>query len=222
MKHNTFLKSILTIWLCFAAFSFCGCDYSSALLMEEESTDSLTDKAASEDEMKKDDQLAEGDIAKKENEKQPAQSTQESKYIYVHVCGSVKNPGVYELSAGDRADAAVKAAGGLLEDADEKAVNLAEVLSDGVQVYVPSKEENIPLAQTEKKDTYAAGNSGLINVNSASMEELMSLSGIGESKAMAIIQYREENGRFASIEEIKNVKGIGDGIYEKIKDLVTI
>lgn len=210
MKHNTFFKSILMIWLCFQASLLFGCDYSTAVLKKE------NEVFSTENEWEK------KDTSQKKNTQELTKSTQESKFIYVHVCGAVKKPGVYELSAGARADAAVKAAGGLLKDADEKAVNLAEVLSDGVQIYVPSKEENYKVSTPLEHSTVDAGNSDLINVNSASMEELMTLSGIGESKALAIIQYREENGRFASIEEIKNVKGIGDGIFEKIKDAITI
>lgn len=196
MKRNTFLKGILMIWLWVLGFMLCGC-HSSVVLEEEETR-------------------------REETTREPAESTQESKSIYVHICGAVKEPGVYELSAGDRADAAVKAAGGFLKDADEKAINLAEILSDGMQIYVPAMDEEYGVAGSSLQGAKSAGNFGLINLNSASMEELMTLSGIGESKALAIIQYREENGRFASIEEIKNVKGIGDGIFEQIKESITI
>ncbi len=197
MKRNTFLKGILMIWLWALGFMLCGCHSSSVVLEEEETR-------------------------QEETTREPAESTQESKSIYVHICGAVKEPGVYELSAGDRADAAVKAAGGFLKDADEKAINLAEILSDGMQIYVPAMDEDYGVAGSSLQGAKSAGNFGLINLNSASMEELMTLSGIGESKALAIIQYREENGRFASIEEIKNVKGIGDGIFEQIKESITI
>lgn len=184
------------IWLGALGFMLCGC-HSSVVLEEEETR-------------------------QEETTREPTESTQESKSIYVHICGAVKEPGVYELSAGDRADAAVKAAGGFLKDADEKAINLAEILSDGMQIYVPAMDEDYGVAGSSLQGAKSAGNFGLINLNSASMEELMTLSGIGESKALAIIQYREENGRFASIEEIKNVKGIGDGIFEQIKESITI
>lgn len=196
MKRNTFLKGILMIWLWALGFMLCGC-HSSVVLEEEETR-------------------------QEETTREPTESTQESKSIYVHICGAVKEPGVYELSAGDRADAAVKAAGGFLKDADEKAINLAEILSDGMQIYVPAMDEDYGVSGSSLQGAKSAGNFGLINLNSASMEELMTLSGIGESKALAIIQYREENGRFASIEEIKNVKGIGDGIFEQIKESITI
>lgn len=161
------------------------------------------------------------------SEVKEVESTRENEVIseiYVHVCGSVLNPGLYILPPDSRADAAVKAAGGFSLDAKESAINLAQPLVDGMQIYIPSVEEDeevlSPTHDLEADQTDLQ--SGLVNINTASASELMTLSGIGESKASAIVEYREINGSFQSVDDIKNVSGIGDGIYEKIKDHITV
>ncbi len=143
--------------------------------------------------------------------------------IYVHVCGCVRKPGVYRLADGARVQQAIEQAGGFTKKADRVAWNLAEPLQDGVQIYVPSLEESKKGEQKETETNQnASAKEGKININQASKEELMTLSGIGASRADAIIACREEKGSFASIEEIKDVDGIGDGIFRKIKDLITV
>lgn len=137
--------------------------------------------------------------------------------IYVHVCGEVNSPGVYELPTGSRVYAAIEAAGGITEKA-AASLNQAEKLSDGQQIYVPSGEE------AESRAWYGQGadeaDDGKVNLNTAAKEELMTLSGIGEVKAEAIIRYREENGGFSSIEELKEIEGIKDGVFNKVKDKI--
>lgn len=136
--------------------------------------------------------------------------------IFVHVCGEVNHPGVYELDAESRVYKALEAAGGMTKAAAEEALNQAEILSDGQQLYVPSEAECMKQsAQTGTSDD------GKININKASKEELMTLSGIGESKADAIIRYREENGNFKSIEEIMEIEGIKEGVFHKIEEGIT-
>lgn len=141
-----------------------------------------------------------------------------SESIYVHVCGEVNAPGVYELSTDSRVCAAIEAAGGITENAAASFLNQAERLSDGQQVYVPSNEE------AEGRSFYgqgtAEGGDGKVNLNTAAKDELMTLSGIGEVKAEAIIRYREEKGGFSSIEELKEIEGIKDGVFHKVKDKV--
>ena len=132
--------------------------------------------------------------------------------ICVYVCGCVENPGVYYLPKGSRAVDALDAAGGLTEDADRAGVNLAQVLSDSEMIYFPKEGE---AAAYEKQ-------AGLVNINSADVKALSQLPGIGESKALSIIEYRENSGPFNSPEDIKNVPGIGDALYEKIKDLICV
>ena len=137
--------------------------------------------------------------------------------IYVYICGAVSIPGVYELEAGSRIVAAVEAAGGFLPDAATEAVNLAELLQDGMQITVPTKEEASAVMQKKAREE-----AGLINLNTATAEELCTLSGIGEAKAEAILAYRTEIGVFISIEQLKEVTGIGESLFNQIKSSVYI
>ena len=134
-------------------------------------------------------------------------------YIFVHVCGAVKREGVYELPYGSRVYEAIEAAGGFCEEADVRNVNQAEVLEDEERVYVPVIGEEV---QTDSDE------GGKININKASKEQLMTLPGVGASRAESIIAYRKEQGSFQSIEDIMQVSGIKEGLFEKIKDLITI
>lgn len=139
------------------------------------------------------------------------------KQIYVYVCGSVHNPGVYLLAKESRIVAAVDAAGGFLEDAAKEAVNLAAPITDGMQIVVPSQEEfsNTKAYEQKMQD-------GKVNLNTAQLEELCTLSGIGDAKAEAILAYRNEIGGFSSIEQLKNVTGIGESLFERIKARIYI
>ncbi|MBQ2275575.1 MAG: ComEA family DNA-binding protein [Lachnospiraceae bacterium] len=140
--------------------------------------------------------------------------------IFVYVCGSVKRPDVYEVEADGRIVDAVKAAGGFLKDADKNAVNLAQSLTDGQQIYIPSVKEQSKSNNEQQEQNNKSGN--LISLNHATKEELMTLPGIGESKANLIIQYREEKGGFSKIEQIMEIQGIKEGVFNKIKDDITI
>lgn len=158
--------------------------------------------------------------------------------VVVYICGQVNAPGVYELEAGARIGDAIEKARGMTDEAAEDALNLAQVLEDGQMIRIPSKEE---MQETEKDFVIISGGSGesgaadsragsadstgaggLISLNQAAKEELMTLPGIGESKAEAILSYRQERGGFGSIEEIMNISGIKEGVYLKIKDKITI
>lgn len=149
--------------------------------------------------------------------------------IYVHVCGEVASPGVYTLRAGSRIYEAIQAAGGLTEEAAGESLNQAAEAEDGQQIYVPSKEEVIQgrTAQADQKEAaWSTGiqnqDDGKVDLNTASKEQLMTLNGIGEAKAAAIIQYREEHGGFQHTEELMEVEGIKEGTYNKIKDQIKI
>lgn len=137
--------------------------------------------------------------------------------IFVHVCGQVKSPGVYELPAGSRIYEAIEAAGGLTKAAKEDSLNQAQILEDGQQLYVASEEE-----AKAQNSAGSISTEGKVNINKASREELMTLSGIGEAKADAIIRYREQNGSFKSIEEIMEIEGIKEGVFHKIEDQITV
>ena len=134
-----------------------------------------------------------------------------SGYIFVDIDGAVKNPGVYQLEDGDRVNDAIIMAGGLTEHAYTKNLNKARKISDGEKIYIPAEGEI----------ESSSNSSGLININTASIGELMSLPGIGEVYAQRIIDYRSSK-LFGSVEEIKNIEGIGEKTFEKIKELITI
>lgn len=151
--------------------------------------------------------------------------------IRVFVNGQVAEPAVYELPPGSLVEAAIEAAGGFAAGADTAVVNLAQPLSDGVQVYVPSEAEDVPVPRTIVSNPttspaiVSASDSpavGLININTATIEELDALPGIGPSTAQKIIEHRESAGPFAAIENIMDVAGIGEAKFAKIKDQITV
>ncbi|MGN1299380.1 MAG: helix-hairpin-helix domain-containing protein [Candidatus Scatovivens sp.] len=154
-----------------------------------------------------------------------AQDTTETvKTIKIHISGEVNYKGILELKEGSRINDAIKQAGGITEKADIDKINLAYELSDGQKLYIPNINEK------EKKE-YITEDSGIeieeekeekININKATQTELETLPGIGPSLALKIIRYREENGKFNNIEELKNVKGVGENKYEEIKELIKV
>ena len=144
----------------------------------------------------------------------------------VHVCGAVERPGVYELPQGSRIYQAIECAGGLSNEADPDYLNQADFVSDGEKVYVPTREEvaemDSPLQNVVTQSGETGVPSGLVNLNTASEEQLCTLPGIGSSKAKSIIAYREEHGSFDRIESVMNVAGIKDGLFQKIKAYITV
>lgn len=180
--------------------------------------------------------------------------------LYVHVCGAVKAPGVYELPAGSRVYEAVQAAGGFSAEAEQNYVNQAQILADGVKLLIPTVEEaaaakgavsvehgklESDAAAGDKKETalqigiIGAGDAvgkeisgqadegngnrpGRININTATKRELCSIPGVGETRAAAIIAYRESHGGFEKPEDIMKVNGIKEGMYGKIKDSISV
>lgn len=148
----------------------------------------------------------------------------------VYVCGAVQTPGVYVLNAGARIYEAIEMAGGLTENAGVTAVNQAQEICDGQMIYIPTKEEAAayPVSSSAVDGTAQQSSQtvdeddGRVDLNTASAAELMTLSGIGETKAAAILAYREAHGGFSSIEEIMNVDGIKEGSYNRIKDNIKV
>ena len=151
--------------------------------------------------------------------------------IAVHVIGAVPRPGLYEFPEGARVQNAIDAAGGLLAEADENAMNLAAILVDGEQLDVPYKSgsesstasstsNDLPTSNSDSVEDGTA-NSDLININTATLEELDSLPGIGPTTAQKVLDYRDANGPFSVIEDIMNVSGIGPATFGDIKDLIT-
>lgn len=143
--------------------------------------------------------------------------TEEPSEICVFVCGQVKNPGVYRLEAGSRVCDAIEKAGGCLDTADMWAVNQAEILTDESRIYIPEPGEDI-----SAEEGNPSVQDGRISLNHAGKEELMTLPGIGEAKADSILEYRELNGGFKTIEELMNIPGIKEGIFQKIQDCVMV
>ena len=141
----------------------------------------------------------------------------EQQTILVYVCGAVVNPGVVELPVDSRAADALEVAGGMLEEAQPDYVNLAAKLEDAQKLYFPTKDEAEELLQEE-----IATASGLVNINTANIEQLCTLPGIGEARARDIVAYREENGPFQSKEDIMNVSGIKQNAYNKLKEQITV
>lgn len=148
--------------------------------------------------------------------------------IIVHIEGEVVSPGVYELNKDSRVFDTIEAAGGLLENADRKKINLAKKITDEEYIYIPNVEEEIELENINNSshvissnvNTNNNTNENLININTANNMELQKLPGIGEVISNRIIEYRDQNGKFISIESLKNVNGIGDKKFNDIKDKV--
>lgn len=138
--------------------------------------------------------------------------------VVLYVCGAVENPGVYELPENSRVYEAVAMAGGMTENAGMEAVNQAEFVMDGQMLRIPTMEE-MTAAQEESGSNVE---DGLLDINRASVADFMTLPGIGQSKAEALFQYREAHGRFSSVEEIMNVDGIKEGVFNKIKDSIKV
>lgn len=168
-------------------------------------------------------------------EEETEEETYSDDVILVHVSGAVNNEGVVELKVNSRVSDAIEKAGGVKEDAYTDEINLAYKLEDGMKIHIPTKQEeqqtntteNIQVITTdsgvvEKEEQKEETKQKKVNINTALQAELETLSGIGTSTANKIIAYRKEKGTFKKIEDIKNVSGIGEAKFEKIKDYITV
>lgn len=170
--------------------------------------------------------------------KEESESKDTKEKIIIYIAGAIKNEGVYELDENSRIADCIEKAGGLTEDANLQDINLAYMLEDGMKIYIPKNSESNNHDNTESNATTENDKREVtvknienknsktqnvkININTATQTELETLPGIGSSTALKIINYRKENGKFKSIEDIKNVNGIGDSKYNKIKDMIKI
>lgn len=196
-KTILFLKSVLCGTLLVVCLCSCGKDTS--YYMEEDTAAHLVEKE---------------DALQKETKEQ---------FIYVYVCGQIQAPGVYTIPEGSRVCDLFAKAGGFTKGAATDYWNQARLLKDGEMIYVPSKEE-------VKDRTFESGGiseakantTKKVNINTASKEELLTIPGVGEAKASAILAYRQEHGSFSSLEELKKVDGIKDGVFSKMKDHIEI
>jgi len=188
------MKQIWLMWLCM--FCLSGCQASEEMyLVSQNPSEEVSEEAVI---------------------KEPP-TEYEKKKLLVHVCGAVQKPGVYELSEGDRISDAIKLAGGMTKEADEDYLNLAQVITDGMQIRVPTKAE-----AKEMPAGSSVGQKLLVNINTADEAALCTLTGIGSSRAKSIIAYREKHGKFTCIEDIMKVSGIKESSFEKIKDEITV
>lgn len=212
------MKTIKILFLAVVstAFLLCGCTSGNDVYLETAS-DSVTEQEETENQTEQ--------TETKNEDLNIIQETNTGGLCYVHLCGAVEHPGIYILPEGSRIYEAVLMAGGLTEDACEESVNQAEVLTDGQLIKILTKEE----MEKATNDALSGGsqaaetiNDGRINLNTATIAELTTLPGVGESKAEAIIAYREEHNGFSSIEEIMNIAGIKDGIFQRIKEKIKV
>lgn len=234
-KVGYYMKKIIFVLLCMLMCMCQGCS--------DEEVMEIISEEGNKEQFSDNEQISDNaiDVAKdtgvENTEKTENIETNDSQSFVVYVSGYVNNPGVYELSAGSRVIDAIDAAGGYSKEAYDNYLNLASLIADGQMIYVPSEEE-VESGSIERGVASGADGSGvggvtggngggnssgsgaLVNINQASKEELMTLPGIGESKADKIIAYREENGRFSTPEGIMEISGIKDGLYNKIKDKI--
>ena len=161
-----------------------------------------------------------------ENKVEEQSKNEEKTTIKVYIAGEVNIPGVIELEEGARIEDAIENAGGVKAEANLKNINLAYEVSDGEKIYIPNlAEEESEVEQNNSSNSTSNTNSnsnGKVNINKATATELTSVPGIGASTAQKIITYREENGKFQAIEDVKKVSGIGDSKFESMKDYISV
>lgn len=184
----------------------------------------------------KEDELLESNIeinGQQQNQELKKDTVENTNKIKVYIAGAINNEGVYEMDEGSRIADIIEKAGGLTTEANIKNINLAYVIEDGMKIYIPKINENTVEDNTENNITKGNSNSqdtnkaednkqNTININTATQTELETLPGIGPSIASKIIEYRKQNGKFKKIEDLKNVSGIGENKFQKIKDLITV
>lgn len=168
-------------------------------------------------------------IIKETNEKIGITNTKEK--VVIHVIGEVNNPGVVTLEEGSRIIDAINSAGGKTEEADLSKINLAYIVEDGTQIYIPrinEKLNNKEVISTEAGQSVIVESDTLekvdikVNINTSNKEKLMTLPGVGETTAQKIIEYRAQNGKFKNVEDLKNVSGIGEAKYNSLKEKITV
>lgn len=224
LEQEEFMYRIKKHLLCSMAFVICLIPVSLSGCTKKEIVNLEKERSSVEGETESTEEKPEEKTPKAVEETQP-------ETVCVYVCGEVNNPGVYELPAGSRIYEVIEKAQGMTENAAVSYLNQAEVLVDGARIYIPNVQEEASQNGAWQEESgmnggAAEGSSdsshGKININKATKEELMTLTGIGESKAEDIITYREENGPFQSIDDMKQIRGIKDGVLNKIKDEITV
>lgn len=200
--------------VCVTVLLLCGCADESDLEITS-AQEVMSQEVVSQESMSQEPEVSAG-----------VQEQETPQILYVQVTGAVRSPGVYELPVGARVFEAVQKAGGMTDEAAAQSLNQAEELSDGQMIVLHTTEEWEKMQEGNFAESVACSSEqsgdGRININTATLEQLCTISGIGQSRAQSIITYREQNGAFGSIEEIMKVSGIKEGLYEKIKDKIKI
>ena len=173
------------------------------------------------------DELTSEVVVQNKTEEKEVKKEEKIAKIKVYVTGEVVSPGVIELEEGARIEDAIEGAGGIKAEANLKNINLAYEVADGEKIYIPNNSEldeevQEGMAQAGDSGGSVASSNGKVNINKATAAELTAVPGIGESTAQKIIAYRDENGKFKAIEDIKNVSGIGSSKYESMKDYISV
>uniref|UniRef100_UPI004056451A helix-hairpin-helix domain-containing protein n=1 Tax=Acetatifactor sp. TaxID=1872090 RepID=UPI004056451A len=214
MRKKQYLKYAIVIVMCtFICGSMSGCGVrDAAMVIPLEETAAEIDRENQEADIGRNNLTDSAEISDTNVCGQEEQSL-----ICVYICGAVVTPGVYEMPEGSRINDALQAAGGFAENAGKEQVNLAATVTDGQQIYFPTEEEakEMVLASQEVTD-------GLVDINTADAALLMTLPGIGEARAEAIIAYREEHGAFKKTEDLQNVPGIKENMYKKLCDKIIV
>ncbi len=220
------MKRWLAVVACCIAVALAGCNHQAGFYVEQgegtgnsESENDSAKNGADSLESSATNQGADSLESSATNQEESI-STQEM--IYVQVSGAVVSPGVYQMPEGSRVFEAVELAGGMTEEADINAVNQAQALSDGQMIYIYGIGEPRDLGDVMSGQTGNEQQDGRVNLNTATAEELMTLPGIGQSKADMIISYREEYGAYECVEDIMNIQGIKEGVFSKIKDQIKV
>lgn len=214
--------------ICCLALLLAGCGHDQAGFYVNQSGEASADGGdpegaadqAQDSALERADDKADGES--EEGRESPDRQEAGQEMIYVQISGAVMHPGVYQLAAGSRIFEAVELAGGPSEEADLNSVNQAEALRDGQMVYLYAVGEEPKNDGAQKAGEAQEAEDGLVNLNTASVEQLMTLPGIGQSKADSIISWREKNGGFGSVEDIMKIEGIKEGVFSKIKDHIKV
>lgn len=189
-------------------------------VVEDQSNSHSEEESNQENNEEKSVETVEDKVPEKEQQKEEASSSN----IAVYICGQIQQEGVYELPKESRICDLIDMAGGFTNEAMETYLNQAKILVDGEKIYVPTVEEvetGVVTGSGVAEQSMGDTSSGMVNINTATRDQLMTITGIGEAKADSIIQYREEHGGFQKPEDIQNITGIKAGVYEKIKNEIT-
>lgn len=227
---NKIIRQLACICVCIFGMTCVGCSTEKLVVSNVQESDDTGDKsdvnsdATESSAITGKDTGMEEDADSSERTLGETESVMEDDELAVYVCGAVKKSGVYELPSGSRINDALESAGGFADDADTDAVNLADKLQDGQRIYFPREGETAEYyGDQTSSDTGAADiGSDLVNINTADVSGLMELPGIGQTRAQRIVDYRQTHGGFDSKEDLKNVSGIGDSIYDGLEEYITV